>query len=472
MLGIANAIDYAIQFVLPIVLVRSLDSAQFGEYRLLWLMVNTIMAFAPLYMPQSLFYFLPRVKVQTGRYVANVIWYLFLAGVIAACIAGPWNPLLPSTVRELPGGGDVILVFIIFWVASCLLEWLANAEGRVQAQSAIIITLAVLRALIVGGVAASTGDVWWVFVALAAFAGVKLAILFSQILTRYGITALIPDRNIAAVQIAYAVPFGIAGALYGLRQQADQWIVATLFKVEIFALFSIAGVVAPLAGLIRQSVASAILPEMNRMHGRGDLASVLSLNRMGNSLVALLLLPVLAFLFASAEDVIAVVYTPRFVDAADPMRVYLVGLAAQVLVVNNLLITLAQGRFQLRLNTAFLAISVVASLIGAHTFGITGAAAGSAIAQYGSHLASIRKVAHCTGVRYREILDWRTILHFFVISIFAALCGEIVVKVTAFTTPIARTLTSAATFALLWLPLIVSSSAGRELISIIRRRQK
>ena len=42
-LGTANAVDYALQFMLPMVLTRTLDPHSFGEYRLLWLAVSTLM---------------------------------------------------------------------------------------------------------------------------------------------------------------------------------------------------------------------------------------------------------------------------------------------------------------------------------------------------------------------------------------------------------------------------------------------
>src|SRR5258705_11671876 len=59
-LGAVKALDQALQFLLPVVLVRCLDAATFGEYRLLWLAVGTVMARATLGMPGALYYFLPR----------------------------------------------------------------------------------------------------------------------------------------------------------------------------------------------------------------------------------------------------------------------------------------------------------------------------------------------------------------------------------------------------------------------------
>ena len=82
-LGSANAIDYALQFLLPIVLTRTLDPASFGEYRLLWLAVSTLMLITPMCMAPSLYYFLPRSDRPTQRvYVNQTLLFLLGAGVI------------------------------------------------------------------------------------------------------------------------------------------------------------------------------------------------------------------------------------------------------------------------------------------------------------------------------------------------------------------------------------------------------
>src|ERR1700704_4073710 len=81
-LGAASAFDYVLQFLLPLVLVRCLDTAAFGQYRLLWLAVGTAMAVVTMAMPGSLYYFLPRSESANKRLYINQA-LLFLA---AACL--------------------------------------------------------------------------------------------------------------------------------------------------------------------------------------------------------------------------------------------------------------------------------------------------------------------------------------------------------------------------------------------------
>mgnify|MGYP006176412479 CR=1 FL=1 len=101
-LGAAKAFDYAMQFLLPVVLVRCLDTATFGEYRLLWLSVATLMFVATFNMPQSLYVFLPSAEAAQKRlYINQTLVFLGFSGLVCAWAVSPWNPWLPATLLPL-----------------------------------------------------------------------------------------------------------------------------------------------------------------------------------------------------------------------------------------------------------------------------------------------------------------------------------------------------------------------------------
>ena len=92
-LGAVKAFDHGLQFLLPLVLVRCLDAATFGEYRLLWLAVGTVMAFATLNMAGTLYFFLPPAEPRRKRlYVHQTMLYLGLAGLACGLALGAWLP--------------------------------------------------------------------------------------------------------------------------------------------------------------------------------------------------------------------------------------------------------------------------------------------------------------------------------------------------------------------------------------------
>ena len=146
-LGVVKALDQGLQFLLPIVLVRCLDAHTFGEYRLLWLAIGTVMALAPFSMPGALYYFLPRSDAATRRlYVHQTIAFLAVTGLIAAFIVSPLNPWMPKTLEPLAKYGPLVPVFVALWVVCVLLDFLPTIEERIPLQAAANISMAIARA--------------------------------------------------------------------------------------------------------------------------------------------------------------------------------------------------------------------------------------------------------------------------------------------------------------------------------------
>jgi O-antigen/teichoic acid export membrane protein len=147
---------------------------------------------------------------------------------------------------------------------------------------------------------------------------------------------------------------------------------------------------------------------MSRMEAAGDFKSMMEMNARANAMVGMLLLPLLGFVFAFAEDLVSVVYTASYVDAAPVMRVYIVGMVALVVELSSVLQLLRQGMFSLGMNVAVLACAVPLSWFGGLELGLPGAAAGSVTALYLDRLIVLRRIAAISGVPVREQQHWRS----------------------------------------------------------------
>src|SRR5262245_33826812 len=84
-LGMAGMVESALQLLLPVLLVRSLSQDAFGDYRLVWLLAGSAVAIFPLYVPQSLFHFLPRGTPDDRPILAGNAWlFVIISGSLAA----------------------------------------------------------------------------------------------------------------------------------------------------------------------------------------------------------------------------------------------------------------------------------------------------------------------------------------------------------------------------------------------------
>ena len=273
--------------------------------------------------------------------------------------------------------------------------------------------MSALRTVAVSAAALLTQQLEPVLLVLLGFVAFKVAVLLGYVARYHGLRGPVLRRRVFAEQVVYAAPFGAAGALYGLRAQADQWVAAALFSVGMFASFSIGTLLGPLMQLLRQPVTLAFLPSMSRLQSAGDLRGMVELNRRANVLVAMFAFPLLAFALVFAEDIVTIIYTAAYVEAAPVMRVCIVGLAALVLELATTVQLLRQGAFVLRVGLIVLALSIALSWCAAQFFGLAGAAAGSVAAIYVDLTVTRAVASHGHPVRHQQagralgLLPWR-----------------------------------------------------------------
>jgi len=462
-LGAVKLFDHAIQLLLPIMLVRLLDTATFGEYRLLWLVLGTIMTCAPLNMCATLYYFVPRSEPRRKRlYVHQTMLYLAVAGAVCAFLVSPWNPLLPAAVHPLGQYGWLVPAFVVIWLLSHLLEYLPSVNEHISWQVYAMLAESTLRVLLVAAGAWFTGELGTILWLLIVLALVKLALLVYYVARRHGLAPPWFERAAFSEQFRHSAPIGASSALLGFRGQADQWVAASLFTVSSFAAFSIAGLVGRLMLVLRQSVMQAFLPSMSRLQAAGDVHGMLDMNSRGNVMVARLLYPVLAFVFAFANEIVTLLYTPSYLEAVPPIRAYVIAMLPLAVETGSMVLLLRRGTFALYLTGFTLVLSVALSWTFALRFGLAGAAAGSVVCQWLDRVVMLRHLARHTGIALRSLQDWRTLFNALAFAAAsAALAWVIVERVFADRGPLARVAIGATVLALAYAALYIRRFSAR-----------
>jgi O-antigen/teichoic acid export membrane protein len=463
-LGAAKAFDSLVQFLLPVVLVRCLDTATFGEYRLLWLAVGTVIALATLNMPQSLYFYLPRSDAPTRRlFIHHTMIYLGVAGLIAAWAVSPWNPWMPETLRPLGKYGALVPAFVTLWVTAYMIDVMPIIEERIRLATAVTIGFSALRVLLLSAGALFAHDLGLLLWLLLAFVLLKLAAQLYYVHRFHSLRgAWLRPRELWE-HFRHAAPFGLSSALYTMRVQGDQWVAATLFALHSFAALSVAAVFHPLVNVFRQSVNEAFLPSMSRSQAGGDLGDMLALNSRANLMVGTLLYPLLAFAFAFAGEIVTIIYTAAYLEAAAVMRVYIIGAACLVIELGSMVLLLQQGSFALRTNLVLLAGSVALSYLGALHVGLTGAAAGSVLAIYLDRVITLRRVSLKTGIPFSRLQNWRRLGLTVAVAAAAGALGWLAVEILLpHASSLRRLMLGAAAIGLAYLPWLVVNARSQE----------
>lgn len=379
-LGIAGLIEYALQLLLPVILVRTLTQQEFGDYRLVWLVATTAIAVFPFAIPLSLFHFLPQSSSdERPRFIGNAWLFLTLSGLLAAVLFIAVWPTLPQSLANLQRYSFLAPAFLALWIMGSLIDVLPTADGNLRWQANAMSGLAIFRTVTLGMTAALSADGTLLLVAMCVFALTKVVLVPLYAVSGKSPPGLAIQKSLLIRQIAYSFPFAVGNALFLLRVQADQWIVATFFSPDVFALISIAATVLAVSSLVRQPLNNATLPRLSRLVGQGDTGAARDLLRKTYATLALLLLPLLGLLLVTANELIEIVYTADYLGAAPMMQVYLLGQMTGVFAAGHLLVILNAGRLSTTISAVCLLLSVVLSLAGVRWFGVTGAVVGSVI---------------------------------------------------------------------------------------------
>jgi O-antigen/teichoic acid export membrane protein len=311
------------------------------------------MTFATLNMCGTLYYFVPRSDARRKRlYVHQTLLFIALSGLACGFLVSPANPLLPAPMRPLEQHGLLVPAFVALWVLGSLLDRLPTVDERISWQACATVGVSAMRVLLMAAGAWFTGDLHVMLWLLMAVVLTKVVLLAYYVRRRHGLGRPWFERAAFSEQFRHSAPLGLNAAFFGLRGNADQWVAASLFSLTSFAAFSIAAVVGQLVHILRQSIMEAFLPSMSRMQAAANVRGMLEMNSRGNVIVGKLLYPTLAFVFVFAPELVTMVYTASYSQAAPVMRVYIVGMLASVVEMGSLVMLLRQGNYALGV-TAF-----------------------------------------------------------------------------------------------------------------------
>jgi len=423
--GAANTISFSLQFMLPIVVARTLLPDDFAGYRMVWLVVATLMAFATLAIPGSLSYFLPRIKYsERASYIIGAVCLLIPLATISSILVNPWYPLLPIEWVEINGPDWFFSVFIFFWILSSIMDTLPVADGRAAWQAGVIVAFALIRVCSVSLVAWLVGTLESILYVLIIFTLLKMTIM-GYYINKYHNKEKDGSLKMAMKkELIYSWSFGLGSGFFTMRSQAERWMVAALFNSREFASFSLGSVAAPLFGLIRRSVNNVVFPNLSSLEARNDKAGLAKLNRKATSTVSFVLIPMAMMLWIFADEVITIVYTETYSQAASVMRIYLFGVIPELLTSAVLLRVTGLGGVALKIDLMMLPLVITASYVGIQLMGLSGGALGSVVALYVGHYIAVTRGASKLGLSFIKLYDVKRLMLMFFIALLSGILGQ------------------------------------------------
>src|SRR5262249_42572643 len=216
---------------------------------------------------------------------------------------------------ELARHATALGVYMLLMLLSAALEIVMISRKRYERAAWLYGALDVVRAGCLLLPVLVAPDVHWLLLGAVGFALLRCGAAAGYFRREFG-DALRPDAGLLRRQLAYALPFQLAGMVEIAQVNLHQYAVASAFDPATFAVYAVGCLQVPLVEIVITSVVNVMMVRMAEDLADGRRAAACAVWHDSARKLALLFFPVAVMLFALARPLIAFLFTERYAASA------------------------------------------------------------------------------------------------------------------------------------------------------------
>ncbi|MDI6704430.1 MAG: oligosaccharide flippase family protein [bacterium] len=413
-------IEKMMAILIGIILVRVFTKSDYGSYRQVWLVVGTFSMISLMGIPKSVFYFIPKLDDQKRKgFILQTIILLFLIGSILTLILYLFSSFIGSRFNN-PSLVKLLKIFSLYPMFSIPIQYLRNLLISLDKHkmAAIFPLLKEVIFLIFVLVPAILGyPLVTVFISVLIFSFLTLIIVLLYTFTiLFGKLRFDGIFSTLRPQIGYSIPLGLSGILEKISRELDKFVISFFYLSDRFAIYSIGAIQIPLVTTLRSSIGSVLLPKLVELYDQEKTKGFIKLWHESIRKTAIIVLPIFAFLFVTAEQFITFLYTNDYLESTGPFRIYLFSIPYRVTNFGYILMAMGYSKFILIGSIIFILSNLLLNIFFIHLIGFLGPALATIIASYilnGFFLIKTKGMLHLSLL---ELFPWMDMLKILSVS--------------------------------------------------------
>jgi O-antigen/teichoic acid export membrane protein len=406
------------------ILSRFLSKTDYGTYRQVWLIYNTVAPVLILGLPVSVNYFVPRMKPSEQK-ALNLQTYLLLAalGLILSLLLFLGAPFVARSFDNA-ALTEMLRIFSLIPVLTLPTLYYQNLficlnKARLAAEISILTGITQVGAVVVPVVLGY--GIRTVFLSLVVFSVFQLVVVTYATFRPFVGGQKEWTKLLPIDQLKYAIPIGLSGIAGTLTQQVDKIMISTYFLAAQYAIYCNGATEVPLIDIITGSVTAVLMPEFVRVYENHDTQALIRIWNNAIRKVSLIILPTMLFLGVFATEALTFLFSEEYAASAGIFRIYLLALPLRV--TNYAMLFMAMGRSGLvfRYSSYTLACNIALNFVLLKVVGFSGPAIGTVLTLYFTAALRLWKIAKLLRTPLPIVVPWRVLGKILSISVVAAL---------------------------------------------------
>ncbi len=413
-LVLGNVLATASEIVVPLIIVRTVGKSDVAALMALLLVYNTVALMLLTGFPQSVQFFLPgRARRERAAITRKVIAILVgLGGVAGVVLFGLglfgeraiafFSDTDPSEVTSL-APLMLVALFPLGDLPARILPNLLVVEQRPRSAAAygvfrsLGISLCSLLPLALGY------DVWVVAGCLVVLAAGQWVFLRLQLRRLYGDTQPISSPVGGRELFRFGLPLGMTDIVSKFNSQFDRLLILFSFPGTGFAEYQAGAWQIPIVTAVPALVGTAIAPRMVECFKAAKPREAIALWRESIGKVSLIVVPVALVVVVAAEEVVELLFTAEYANAAGVLRWYALLSVGRVAAFGTVIVAAGRPKYVLQAALLSFGSNVALSVPLLILVGFEGPAIGTAVAFIPTVLFYLWCIARSSGLPMRDI---------------------------------------------------------------------
>ena len=364
--GMGSLSSFALGIVSAAILSRYLEKAEYGTYRQVLYVYNTLLVIFSAGLPRVFFYFLPRFPLEQGKHIVwKVSKMLFFFGMAFSIVLYAFSGIIAQILRnpELATGLKYFSPIPMLLLPTLGIEGIFSTYKKTiyiaiynTATRFLMLIFIVLPVVIFQG-----GYIYAIFGwSIASIIALLLAIYFKGLPFK-GIETETSNLSYNAV-FSYSLPLVVASIAGIAIKAADQFYISRFFGAEVFAEYSNGFIGLPFVGMVTGATSMVLMPIFSKMiHDKSEIENIIKLWRSALLKSAIIIYPLVIFFIFNAKNIVEVIYSSTYHNSAIYFQIAMVLNFFNIIIFAPLLLSMGETKFYARLH---MLIAIVAWFIG------------------------------------------------------------------------------------------------------------
>ena len=327
-IGFGSLCSFSFSLISAAIISRYLTKDDYGTYKQVMYVYNTLLVVFTLGLPRAYSYFLPRIDIEQGPSMIRKLNLCFLLLGVIFSISIYFSAEIVAKILNNSTLVSPLKIFAptpIFLLPTMGLEGVLATYKRTQWSAIYSVTTRLLSILFV-----ALPVIFYRADTRVAVQGFTVSSVFTCIIGLYFM--YLPFKGIKKVPttvtlkeiFAFSIPLMFAGFWGIAEKSADQFFISRWFGEAVFADFANGSLELPFVGMVLSAGAVVLLPLFSKMiAGDVEQKEIINLWRRSAIKAAYILYPLVAFSWFFADIIMTFLYGDRYEDSGTYFRIML-----------------------------------------------------------------------------------------------------------------------------------------------------